>query len=68
MASPDNLLCLPKSINDDTTYFSFGCRIFVTASCFQLASVGEITSYFVPSQRIENRWTSDGKQQFFRWF
>lgn len=28
----------------------------------------KIPLIFVPSQRIENRWTSDGKREFFRWF
>ena len=26
--------------------FSFGCKIFVSASCFQLTSVGENPTYF----------------------
>ena len=28
----------------------------------------KIPLIFVPSQRIENRWTSDGKRKFSRWF
>ena len=45
--------------------FLLAAKIFVTASCFQLTSVGEITAYFVSSQRIENRWTSDGETAVF---
>lgn len=45
MAPPNRPADLPKSTND-TTYFSFGCKIFVSASCFQLTSVGENPTYF----------------------
>ena len=48
--------------------FSFGCKIFVTASCFQLTSVGENPAYFHTFASEENRWTSDGKREFSRWF
>ena len=45
MAPPNRPTDLPKSTND-ITYFSFGCKIFVAASCFQLTSVGENPTYF----------------------
>ncbi len=45
MAPPNRPADLPKSTND-TTYFSFGCKIFVTASCFQLTVVGQNPTYF----------------------
>lgn len=45
MASPNRQADLPKPTND-TVVFSFGCKIFVTASCFQLTSVGENPTYF----------------------
>ena len=45
MASPDKPTDLPKSAND-TACFSFGCKIFVSASCFQLTLVGENPAYF----------------------
>ena len=45
MASPDKPTDLPKSPMTPP-FFSFGCKIFVTASCFQLISVGENPAYF----------------------
>ena len=44
--------------------FSFGCKIFVNASCFKLISVGENSTYFRTFASEENRWTSDGKGSF----
>ena len=61
MASPSRPTDLPKSTHD-TTYFSFGCKNI--RDCI-LTSVGEITTYFVSSHQIENRWTSDGETAVF---
>ena len=63
MAPPDRPVDLSKSTHD-TTYFSFGCKNICDCILFLV----DITAYFVSSQRIENRWTSDGKRQFSRWF
>ena len=35
---------------------------------FSWQQLVKIPLIFVPSQRIENRWTSDGKRKFSRWF
>ena len=45
MAPPNRPADLLKSTND-TAWFSFGCKIFVASSCFQLTSVGENPTYF----------------------
>ena len=46
------------------TCFSFGCKIFMRASCFSLASVGDKSAYFHTFASVENRWASDGKERF----
>ena len=48
--------------------FSFGGKIFLSASCFQFTSVGENPAYFRTFASEENRWTSDRKMEFSRWF
>ena len=53
MAPPNRPADLPKSTND-TTYFSFGYKIFVRASCFQLTSVGENPTYFRTFATVRN--------------
>ena len=35
---------------------------------YTLSAVTSGALIFVPSQRIENRWTSDVKREFSRWF
>ena len=68
MASQSRPTDLPKFTND-TTYFFFWLQkyswLHLVFSWLQLVKLPLI---FVSSQLIENRWTSDGMQQFSRWF
>lgn len=67
MAPPNRPADLPKSTND-TTYFSSMLKSSWVHLAFSWHQLVKIPLIFVPSQRIENRWTSDGKTPFSRWF
>ena len=68
MAPPNRPVDLPKSTNDTACFFFW---LQNPRDCILLLvdiSWWKIPLIFVPSQRIENRWTSDGKREFSRWF
>lgn len=68
MASPNRASDLPKSTNDTTCFFFWLQKYSWLHLVFSWHQLVKIPLIFVPSQRIENRWTSDGKRAFSRWF
>ena len=68
MAPPNRPVDLPKSTNDTACFFFW---LQTPRDCILLLvdiSWWKIPLIFVPSQRIGNRWTSDEKREFSRWF
>ena len=68
MAPPNRPADLPKSTNDTACFFFW---LQNPRDCILLLvdiSWWKIPLIFVPSQRIGNRWTSDEKREFSRWF
>ena len=68
MAPPNRPADLPKSTNDTACFFFWLQKYSWVHLAFSWHQLVKIPLIFVPSQRIENRWTLDGKTSFFRWF
>ena len=68
MAPPNRPADLPKSTNDTACFFFWLQKYSWMHLAFSWHQLVKIPLIFVPSQRIENRWTLDGKTSFFRWF
>lgn len=67
MASPNRPTDLPKSTNDTTYFFLLAAKSPWLHLAFSWQQLVKIPLIFVPSQQIENRWTSDRKREFSRW-
>ncbi len=68
MAPPNRPVDLPKSTNDTACFFFWLQNLRDCILLLVDISWWKIPLIFVPSQRIGNRWTSDGKREFSRWF
>ena len=68
MAPPNSPADLLKSTNDTACFFFWLQNLRDCILLLVDISWWKIPLIFVPSQRIGNRWTSDEKREFSRWF
>lgn len=68
MASPDKPTDLPRYTNEIFYFFFWLQKYSWLHLVFSWHQLVKLPLIFVPSHRIESRWTSDRKRQFSRWF